>query len=284
MQNNQSIAKGTRAFATCVTATAMAIAAVSALDRGGTILDQMLMIALYVAICAGTHFILAFSNHPTAWFLWICCMLGTVFVHLTFLTHANIRAGEVRAQHSVQKTEIERQIKVANETLATIKSRPIAVVADVLASSHDWRQRPALRAELAEAKRAAVLRDDLILLSATATTAAVVASNDPVVTSIAYVTGSSATSITLVVSLFFAILLELMGALLWRTALRLPRQSGISNVANELQIAHDPIGELRTAVDSGECPATVSGIRKFMHCGQDKALAIRRALLASKKN
>lgn len=278
MQNEiQFSASTTQVFAICVTAIALAISAVSALDHA-TGLYQVLMVALYVAICAATHFILATSNRPIAWVLWFFCLLGTVFIHLTFITNANLRAGEDRAKHSVQKTAIERQIEVANEALLSIKARPITVVEELLATSQDWKQRSALRAERAEAKRAAALYDELIRLSATATTAIVVASRDPVVSSIETLTGVTAVNITLVVSLYMSILLELVGALLWRTTLRLTSESSLAHVARESQAAHDPMADLRRAVDSGECPSTVSGIRKFMRCGQEKALAMRRVL------
>lgn len=276
--SQQVTANGTRAFAVCVTTTAMAITVVSALDRGGTVVDQVLMVALSVVICAGTHFILVLWKHPLACLLWFGCLLGTVFTHVTFFTNANLRAGEFRARHSIQKIGIERQIKVTNEALATIKSRPVAVVAEVLASSRDWRQRPALRAELAEAKRAAALRDELVRISATATTAMVVAGSDPVAAGIANVTGSNAAGITMAFNLGFSILMELLGAQLWWIALRRQGEESISSVASESQTARDHIAELREAVAAGECPPTVSGIRKFLGCGQTTALEMRRAL------
>lgn len=276
--NHMVSARGTRTFAVCVTATAMTMSGVSAFDRGGTVVEQALMVALFVAICAGTHFIPALLNRPLTWLVWAGCLLGTVFGHVTFFTHANLHAGELRAQHSIQTNGIVRQIEVTNEALATIKSRPVAVVAEILASSQDWRQRPALRAELAEAKRAAALRDELVRISATATTAMVMASNDPVTERIANVTGGNAASINLAVSLSFSILMELLGALLWWMALRRQGDENISPVASASQTSSDPIAELREAVASGECPSTVYGIRKFMGCGQAKALEMRRAL------
>ena len=276
--NHRGIAWGTRAFAVCVTVTAMAMSAVSALDRGGNEVDQALIVALSVALCAGTHLILALWKHPLGWLLWFGCLLGTVYGHVTFFTHANLRAGEFRAQHSVQQIGIERQIEITNNALATIKSRPVAVVAEELASSRDWRQRPALRAEFSEARRAAALRDELVRISATGTTAMVVAGNDPVVAGIAKVTGSNANSLTLAVNLGFSLLTELLGAQLWWVALRRQYEENISSVTNESQALRDPIAELREAVASGECHPTVSGIREFLGCGQNKALEMRRAL------
>ena len=277
--NHQVIARGKRGFAVFVTATAMVMSGIAGFDRGGDEVEQALMVALFVAICAGTHFIPALANRPLTWLLWVGCLLGTVFGHVTFFTHANLHAEEIRAQHSVQKISIERQIEVINETLTTIKSRPVAVVAEVLASSQDWRQRPALRAELAEAKRAAALRDELVRISATATSAMVVAGNDPVTAVISDATGSKAASINLAVNLGFSMLMELLGAQLWWMALRRQSEENISSVVSESQTLRDPIAELREAVASGKCLPTVSGIRKFLGCGQNKALEMRRALL-----
>ena len=279
MNNNQQfIEMGTRVFAVCVTGIAMAMSGVSAFERGGNEYEQALMVALAVALCAGTHLILALWKHTLAWLLWLGCLLATVFGHFTFFTHANLHAGEIRAQHSIQQIGIERQIEVTQSALATIKSRPVAIVATDLANSLDWRQRNALKAELAEAKRAAELHDELIRLSATATTSVVMASNDPVAAGIAKVTGSNAASITLAVNLGFSIFTELLGALLWWVALQRQGEENIFSVASESQSAHDPVAELREAVASGECHPTVSGIRKFLGCGQNKALEMRRAL------
>lgn len=267
-----------RYLAIFITATAMAMAAVAAWDRGGNAVDRTLLVALSVAICAGTHLIPALTKRKVAWLLWFGCLLGTVYGHLVFFTHSNIRAGEGRAQHSAQMAGVDRQIEAVQTALAGITARPVAVVAAELAGSQGSRQRSALRLELVEARRAAALRDELITLAGTVTAAQATISSDPVTARLSAVTGSSEASISIVVGICFAVLLELVGALLWCEALR---QSEVE-VPNEPegQSKRDPLTKLREAVSAGQCKPTVSGIRAYMGCGQAKAMEMRRMLLA----
>ncbi|OGS93180.1 MAG: hypothetical protein A3K04_11270 [Gallionellales bacterium RBG_16_56_9] len=266
----------TRLLAVAITLTAMAMAAVAAWDRGGSALDRALLMALSVAICAGTHLIPALSKRRLAWLLWAGCLLGTVYGHLVFFTHASLRAGDNRAQYSVQMSGVERQIEAAQSALDGITARPVTVVAAELADTQGSRQRSALRLELAEARRAGVLRDELVILAGAATTVQSTVSSDPVTARLAAVTGSSEVGITIAIGIGFSILLELVGALLWCEALR----------PNELpKVSHpeqDPIADLKEAVATGVCKPTVNGIRVFMGCGQAKAMEIRRRLLALK--
>lgn len=260
----------TRLLALFVTLTAMAMAAVAAWDRGGNAIDRALLVALSVAICAGTHLIPALSKRNLAWLLWAGCLLGTTYSHLTFFTHASLRAGDVRAQHSAKVVGTGEQIDAAREALAGITARPVAAIAAELVTTQGRRERSALRVELTEAQRAAALRDELVRLTGTATEAEVAASGDPVTARLAVVTGSSEAGIALFIGLGFSILLELVGALLWVEALRQP--SG----------AHPPgtdtATRLRAAIETGRVKPTVAGIRAFLGCSQAKAMELRRAI------
>lgn len=267
-----------RLLAVFVTVTALAMTAVASWDRGGTAVDRLLLVSLSIALCLGTHLIPAISKRKLAWLLWAGCLLGTVYGHVTFFTHASLRANELRVQHSVLMVGVGRQIAAIRESLESIKARPIATVADELSVSRDKWQRRALREELAEAKRAAALRDELVSLSGAATTAEVMDAVDPVTARLVAVTGSNEASIVLLVGLGFSILLELMGALLWFEVLR-PHQGFIASESNAPIPDDDPITVLKAAIDSGKCRATVSGIRSFLGCSQAKAIVLRRALI-----
>lgn len=266
----------TRAFAIFITLTAMAMAAIAAWDRGGSIIDRALLVAISIAICAGAHLIPALSKRKLAWLLWAGCLLGTIFGHVVFFTHSSIRAGEVRAQHSVQAEGTGKQIDAAREALAGITARPVAVVAAELATTQGRRERSALRMELSEAKRAADLRDEVVRLSGTASAAQVTASGDVVFIRLATVTGSSADGIALLIALGFSVLLELVGAFLWCEALQ--RSGSASSGASTQPITVDPIASVRAAINAGKCRGTVAGIRKYMGCGQAKAMELRRAV------
>jgi hypothetical protein len=268
----------TQLLAVFVTVTALAMTAVAAWDRGGTAIDRLLLMALSLALCLGTHLIPALSKRSLAWLLWAGCLLGTIYGHVTFFTHASLRASELRVQHSALVVGTERQIVVIRESLESIKSRPVTTVAAELSSTRDKWQRRALREELAEAKRAAALRDELVSLTGSATTAEVTGAVDPVTARLVAVTGSNEASIVLLVGLGFSILLELMGALLWFEVFR-PTQEVIASVTKApITNSDDHITTLRAAIASGKCRATVSGIRSFLGCSQSRASELRRAL------
>jgi hypothetical protein len=266
-------------LAIVITLTAMAMASAAAWDRGGTWVDRMLLVALSVVICAGTHLIPALSKRKLAWLLWSGCLLATVYSQLSFLTHASIRAGDDRAQHSVQVQGAELQIITVREALAGIVARPLAVVAGEIAVTEDWQQRNALKLELAEAKRAAALRDELVKLSSAATNAKVMTAPDPVTNRIAAVTGSSEEGISLLIGLGLSILMELVGVLLWCEVLRVPLDAPAVASA-QAKNESDPIVDLKSAIQSGHCKETVAGIRGYLGCSQARAMEIRRALIS----
>lgn len=261
------------ALASLTTLTAIAMTAVAAWDRGGTLIDRALLVALSVAIIAAVHLLPALSRRPSAWALWCGCLLCAVYGHLTFFTHAGLRAGEVRAQHSARVVGAAQQIEAAREALAGISARPVSVIASELASTRGWQKRSALQAELSEARRAAVLRDGMVKLSSTAIDAEVMGAGDPVTARIAALLGVTDGSIALLAGLAFSVLLELVGAFLWYEVMQAHDVDG--------QAAQDPLDDLRQAVAERRCKPTVAGIRSFLGCGQAKASEMRRALLAA---
>lgn len=268
-------------LASATTLTAVAMAAVAAVDRGGTALDRGLLVALSVAIVAGVHLIPALSTTRLKWLLWAGCLLATSFGHIVFFVHAGMRAGEAQAHQSAAVTGTGRQVEAVSEALAAITARPVAVIASRLANTQGRRERAALRLELAEAQRAAALRDELVRLAATQTQAEVAGATDPVIARLAAVTGSSEASISLAVGLLFSLLVELLGALLWIEALRGPTPT--HNPPPEPAPAPapaDPLADLRAAIEAGTVKPTVAGIRAFLGCGQAKAMELRRTLAA----
>lgn len=209
-----------KALATFVTIVAALMTAVAAWDRGGTPLDKGLLVAMSVVIVLAVHLLPAISRRPSAWLVWVGCLLCAVYGHLTFLTHASQRAGESMAQQSAQKVGTERQFELTREALAQIKARPVSEVAAELAVKHDRRVRAALSVEIAEGKKAEKLREDLVRLSAVSTEAQVNGSVDPVTQKLAELFETTQGAVSVVIGLTFAMLLELIGALLWVEALR----------------------------------------------------------------
>lgn len=280
-----------RLLAVFVTFTAASMTAVAAWDRGGTMIDKALLVAMSVVIVLAVHLLLALSRRPAAWPVWAGCLLCAIYGHLTFLTHASLRAGNVRAQQSALTIGTERQMEETRDALAEIKARPVATIAAELATTSSWRERAALRAEIAEGKRAEALRDELVRLSGVSTTAQVSGAADPVTARLAAVTGYSESGVSVVIGMTFAILLELIGALLWYEALRRPDEAATITSTYEEDIEEriaatvtdavtDPVTALLEAIKAGQCRGTVAGIRAFLGCSQARAMELRRELVA----
>jgi hypothetical protein len=207
-------------FAIFVTMTSISMTAVAAWDRGGTLLDKSLLISMSVVIVLAVHLLPAISRRSSAWVVWSVCLVCSIYGHLTFLTHANIRAGEIMAQQSVLNIGIDNQAAIVKAALAQIKARPVTEVMAQLSQTEDKRVRAALREEIAEGKKAETLRDELIRLSQVSTSAKVEGANDPLTAKLSNVFGWNKEAIFVVIGLTFSILVELVGALIWYEALR----------------------------------------------------------------
>jgi len=253
-----------------VTSTAVAMTAIAAWDRGGTMIDKAVLVAMSVVIVNVVHLLPAISRRPAAWLVWFVCLFGAVYGHLTFFTNASLRAADLRAQQSVLAVGTQKQIDTAREALDQIKARPVAIVAAQLAQSDDRRERAALRDEIREAKRSQVLLDELARLQAISTTAQI-GVTDPVMARLAVITGWNESQVAVAIGVFFSILLELIGALLWYEAFR-------RDVTQSVTPVTDTVTALRAAVTAGECRATVASIRAFLGCSQERAMELRREL------
>lgn len=262
-------------MAILVTGTALIMAGMAGWYRGSSILDRTLLILIAVVIAAGSHLIPSISKSRLAWVLWGCCIIGALYSHLTFFSYTTIHAGADRSQHSVQLSMAERQIAAVRETLSLITARPLTIVASELSVTKNWRRRNALAAELSEAKRAAVLRDEIVALLATARVAELSNSADPVTDVIAKVTGSNEQSIALVTSLSFSFLLEIIGTFLWLHVYQTHQKNPLvdSNTA-----ADDCLIKLKAEIAAGKMKPTVKEVRAFLSCSQTRAMLVRRQL------
>jgi hypothetical protein len=183
-------------------------------------------------------------------------------------------------------------------------------VAAELAVTRNGRRRTALRAEIAEGRRAEALEDELVKLSGISTVARSTRATDPVTVSLAEVTRYSDGAVAIVIGMTFSVLIELVGALLWYEVLRQtdigagqpwnantadvtegvtypveavtesiktedPIITGTSAVTTELSGQVVPV---INAIKIGKCRPTVAGIRKYLGCSQARASALRREL------
>lgn len=300
----------TLALAVGVLAVAMGMAGVSAWQRAGSPLDRALLVAMTCAIVAAVHLLPALVRGWWAWALWGLCFAAAVFGHAGFLTFSGQGAAESRHAASAQVQALQAREAAIREALASINARPVSVVAAHLSRAKTPERAQALEAELTEARRAAVLRDELVTVAATlAQAAATEGVTDPVTQGVARFFGLSVQGGTLVVNMTMAALVELLGAVLWGAALRsaparkpddVTRESHVTNAPVPVMSAVDPLAShggglltdaggkgvdgdplagLRAAIDRGECRATVNAIRAFLSCSQSRAMQIRRELV-----
>lgn len=294
-----------------VTLTAACMAAVAAWERGGTLLDKILLVSMSSIIVMAVHLLPALSRRLIVWPVWMGCLLCAMYGHLTFLIHASVHAEDDRAQHSALTVGTERQIEMTRESLGRINARPVTTVATELAVTRDGRRRTALRAEIAEGRRAEALEDELVKLSGISTVARSARATDPVTVSLAEVTRYSDGAVAVVIGMTFSVLIELVGALLWNEVLRhpnrgpgQPRNAMTADITEDVTYPDEAVtGFIRTedpiitgtsavttelsgqvapvinAIKIGECRPTVAGIRKYLGCSQARASELRRELV-----
>lgn len=226
----------------------LAIAAAAALERGGTLLDQTLIVAIACVLVLGAHLLPSLSRSPLARLLWLGCLMLTAWGHATFFTAASHRAGSVRADAVATTSRAE----ALRAELQAIQARPLAVVSAELAATQvrantaatavERCQRTvsseqiclrlsaaaeatrlratALADEMSESRRAADLRNRLAEAASEQDAERQAAAADPIARSIADLMGLPAEVLSTGVSVLSAIVIELMAALLWSIGLQ----------------------------------------------------------------
>jgi len=274
--------KLTLLIAIVLTATAVLMAAFSAMDRGGSVSDRVLLVVISVVITILAHLLLSLTRNKLAWLLWLGCLAVTIYGHTVFFTNSINRAGEQAVRLSLQSQEIDRQIEFITHAIAGIVARPVTVVSNELSVTRGYRKRQALKNELIEAERAVSLSERLLALTSQASDVKRTQSHEQVAWLLSKVTGSSVSLVTLIISISLA----------WYEVIRVGDARGFpykaSLVAND-QVSglHDraateesQMEKLVTAIKTGACKPTVASIRSFLGCGQAKAAELRRQLVA----
>lgn len=211
----------TLALAVAMTATACAMAAASAWGRAATQHAQLLLAIVSVAVVAAVHMLPALlrtHSRFVVWPVWSLCLAAALWGHAGFFASSNLAAAEAQRAQGAETRALEVRRQAVGQALDGIKARPVATVAAQLARITDPGRRAALEIELTEAKRAAGLRDELVRLAATSAATAGAAA-DPVTSSLSRVTGIGVDALSLAVALLLALLLEVLGMLLWMEAL-----------------------------------------------------------------
>jgi hypothetical protein len=286
-------------FSLAITFLAVSMAIVSAGQRATDPLDRWLLSCISVIIVVAVHLLPALLRQRSGWVVWpvwSLCLIMALVGHAGFFTNASQAAAEARSAQSASARAIAAQRQEIEQTLATIRARPVSVVASLYARTTDDARRSALAVELAESKRAAALRDRLVTLTESEANTPI---TDLVTARVTAVTGVSAEVVALSFSLLGSLLVELLGMLLWREALtgQEPTPRAASLLVKEdrqcvasgaqrvelIEARNEPsqLDRLRLAVERGECSTRVQDIRSYLSCGQAKAAELRRALITT---
>ncbi|WP_186140883.1 hypothetical protein [Burkholderia gladioli] len=220
--------RGALALAVAATGTAVTLSILSGWQRGGTLPERLVWVAIGVVLVVTAHLLPALTRAAAARLrvvatgLWLGCMGATVFGHATFFLLAQMHAGERRA------ASVALPVLQAGRSLTVVMAER-AVVETQLASA-DVRRCPgycpslqvrraalaarlaALDAEAGDTRRREA-QDDRVMTQRDALLA------DPVTSRLAALLATTATRVDLLSGLTFAAVLEGVACLLWVLAL-----------------------------------------------------------------
>jgi len=225
-----AIRRSVLVLAASATVTAICLSVLAGWQRGGSLPERLVWVAIGVVLVACAHLLPALARESsaavrgTATVLWAACLFTTSYGHLTFFLLAQRHAGELRvAALPVRESQSGRSLTVVMAQRADVTARLAAANAlpctgncpalegrrVALAATLD-----ALEAEAGEIRRRQVAQD-----RAADRHDAVVA--DPVTSRLAALLGTTAARVDFLSGLTFAAVLEGVACLLWTVALRL---------------------------------------------------------------
>lgn len=262
----------TRAFAFVVTGLAVSMAVASAWQRAGAEADRWLLAGLSAVIVLAVHLmpaLLGRLSRLVVWPVWCLCFLAALWGHIWFFANASHGAAEGRAASSAQARALGSFVR------ARIPATVAALRALFSASA-------ALEIELTEGKRANELRAQLVALSGQEA-AAVTA--DPVVSGLTEITGLPVAALNVWAGVLIAMLLEVLGSLLWLAAVLGPELG--DGPAGALEPAERGPGDaelvelLYEALENSEISPTAEDIcRRIGGCKSETAARLLRGLEA----
>lgn len=276
-------------LASITTLTSVAMVASNAVTHGVTWDNKMLLSLLAIVICLCAHLVLALSKRRAAWLLWCACLIATMYSQLSYFTNVSTVAGKIRARNSVEVANSTRQIESIKQALSQVRARPVTVVARDLSKSKNDKRIAALNVELEEARRAEKLQDILIGLESNAVTIQSTESKDPLISLLESVTHIGAAIISITTGTTFAFVLEMLAVFLWCELLS--KSQPEIPVSPELAMPEiltspedEKLATVKHAIASGQIRQTVTAIRKYLRCGQDKAVSIHKLLVNHRGN
>lgn len=212
------------------TATALSLSTLAGWQRGGSLPDRVVWIAIGIALVASAHLLPALIRDAppvvrgTGSLLWIACLATACYGHAIFFILAQQHAGEQRASMGVTAS-----VSLPSRSLTVVMSERATVTHQLAVA---WAQRcthdclaldahrttlmaklDALNAERDDIQRRQSL-DDRVTAQRDALRA------DPVTSRLAALLGTTAARVDLLSGLAFAAVLEGIACLLWTVALR----------------------------------------------------------------
>ncbi|AXW10007.1 hypothetical protein CJO90_05715 [Ralstonia solanacearum] len=234
------------ALAIAATGTALCLSVLAGWQRGGTLAEQLVWVAIGVVLVACAHLLPALVRGASlgvrgvAAVLWLACMAAACLGHATFFVQAQRHAGELRmltapvpepavASRSLTVVMTERAEVVTrlatittqrcSGNCATLEARRVTLTARLAALDAEAED---VRRQMAERERATAQRDARL--------------SDPVTARLAALLGATVAHVELLTAFAFAAVLEGVACLLWVVVLG-PRQPPKVPVA----LSHAPV-------------------------------------------
>lgn len=248
--------------AATATAIGIAMAAAGSIERAGSPVDVALVVAMSVMVTAAAHLLPALVRSLASRVLWLACITLTIYSHAAFFTAAAHRAGSIRAD----AVQTDTRTAALRDQLAALPAQSAAAAADALAATRS--RAAALGAALARceartpgrctsasaaaagaiaraeaaaialqaAQHADTLRAQLTSAAGTLDDRRTAAATDPVSAQLGAITGLQPDTLQTAVSVLGAVVVDLLGALLWSQSL-----SPMEITANATKSHHAPI-------------------------------------------
>lgn len=239
-------------LAASATGTALCLSALAGWQRGGTLAERLVGVAVGVVLVVSVHLLPALIRDSPALVrgmgstLWLTCMAAACFGHAQFFVLAQQHAGERRAATvpSVESFPTGRGLTAVMAERAEVAARLATVSAQRCTGSCttlDARRvtlaarRDALEAEADDLRRRQSAHDRAV-------TRRDALASDPVTTRLAALLGTTVARVDLLSGLAFAAILEGIACLLWTVALQSRAPAiGVPAVAAPAMASYVPV-------------------------------------------
>ncbi|RIV48805.1 hypothetical protein [Burkholderia pseudomallei] len=269
-------------LAVMATTNALSLSILSGWQRGGTLQERLIWIAIGTVLVTSAHLLPALiRNTPivirgVGSVLWGACLATACYGHAVFFVSAQQHAGEQRAS-TVQVASVTPPAR----SLTTVMAERASVTAQLkanarycagnCASLEGRRATLAAKMEALNAEADDIRRQQAATDRVTAQHDALLA--DPVTTRLAALLGTTAARIDLLTGLTFAAVLEGVACLLWTVALRSPLPMPLPIVTDVTPPAVTMTANVTQSVVTGATDATQSVVVPVAASHADKTVS-----------